>query len=117
MDRSTVALASDDVALMIDVLSVNPSMHSTAHAVKFIEQQLGYPVDNIEALLGTFSDDDHLAIGSCRISRDQVRHYLPQEAFPIHNRSHLICHLVLAFERERIDVISERPTFQGPDME
>jgi hypothetical protein len=112
---NTVALASDDVSLMIDVLSVNSSMHSTAHAVKFIEQRLSYPVENLNALLGTFGEDDHLTIGNCRISRDQVRQYLPQGAFPIHNRSHLICHLVLAFERERMDVISKRPTFQGPE--
>jgi hypothetical protein len=102
---------------MIDVLRLNSSMHSAALAVKFIEQRLSYPVENIDALLDTFGDNDHLTIGNCRISRGQVSQYLPQESFPIHNRVHLACHLVMAFERERMDVISKRPTFQGPSME
>jgi hypothetical protein len=115
MNPDTVALSPDDGALTIDVLSTNSSMHSTAYAVKFIEQRLGYPIENIEALLGAFGDDDYIAIRNCRISRDQVRQYLPQDSFPIHNRLHLICHLILAFERERMSVLSRRPTFKGPE--
>ena len=111
------ALSPDDLALTIDVLSANSSMHSTAYAVKFIEQRLSYPVENMEALLGTFGGADHVNIGNCRISPSQVRENLPQEVFPIHNRFHLICHLILAFERERMDVISKRPTFRALGVE
>lgn len=66
------ALAPDDLALTIDTLSVNPSMHSAAYAVKFIERRLSYPLESIESLLGTFGDADHVNIGNCRVSRGQV---------------------------------------------
>ena len=52
-------------------------MHSAALAVKFIEQRLSYPLQNIDALLGTLGDNDRLTIGNCHISRGEISGQMP----------------------------------------
>jgi hypothetical protein len=94
-------LTADDMALMVDVLDTNPSMRSAVHAVKIIEESLSYPISDINVLMQVFGEREYVNVDRCRITQEMVRNYLPSFCFPIHNRRHLICHVIQAFERER----------------
>jgi hypothetical protein len=113
MDSDIVALSPEDLALLTDVLDNLPSMHNTAYAVKIIEQQLSYPIPSLHSLLRVFNGRPHIDIRDCRITPEEVERFLPQTCFPIDNRRHLIAHLIMAFERERMSVISRLATAQG----
>ena len=106
MNVGTMEWSSDDLPLLTEVLDTLPVMHNAAHAVKIIERHLSYPISSVEVLLSVFDGVDHIKVRNCRITPQEVRFFLPETCFPIDNRSHLIAHVIMAFERERVSVFS-----------
>lgn len=113
MDIDAVTLTPEDLTLLTDVLDNYPSMLNAAYAVKIIEQQTSYPIPSLETVLRVFNDRAHIDIRDCRITPDEVQRFLPETCFPIDNRRLLIAHIVMAFERERMSIISKFASAQG----
>jgi hypothetical protein len=113
MDSDQVTLSAEDLALLTEVLDVNPSMHSTVYAVKIIEQRLTYPLADQAALASLFDGRTAVRVLNCRITAKQVEQYLPSTCFPIHNRQQLISQLIMAFERERMSAVLRLAGTQG----
>jgi hypothetical protein len=113
MTRTAEVFRPEDLSILLEVLETNQSLHSSAHAVKVIEERLAYPVANVDVLLEAFGDEPYVSIGNCRISRNHVQEYLPAAWFPISTRRELIGRLILAFERERLSEIAKLARAQG----
>lgn len=117
MDPNVPAITPEDQKLLTDVLDTYPSMRNTAHAVKIIEQNVTYPIPSLEALLQIFGGRANLQVGNCSVTPEEVQQFLSEACFPIGNRPHLICHLIMAFERERLSAFSRAAAGQGPNAQ
>jgi hypothetical protein len=115
MDPNVLTITPEDLTLLTDVLDTYPSMRNTAHAVKVIERNFTYPIPSLEALLQIFGDRTDVQVGNCRVTPKEVQRFLPESCFPIDNRPHLICHLIMAFDRERMSAFSRVAVGQGPN--
>lgn len=98
----------EDLELLIALVESNESMLSTAHAVRTVERQAGYPIKDMDTLLALVKDladpEGEVSIGMRTVSAEQVGAYVDSEAFPIEDRRDLIGVLLTSFERERTEV-------------
>ena len=98
----------DDLELLVALVESNDSMLSTAHAVRTVERQAGYPIKDLDALVGIVKGladpGGEVSIGLRTVSVDQVGIYVSPDGFPIESRQDLIGVLLASFERERTEV-------------
>lgn len=110
-----------DLDLLVEILSLNDSMSHGAHAVQLIEELLSYPIESFERIGEAFrlaaKGRRTVTIGRCEIALEQVRRYLPDEYFPVADRSQLVSRVVLGFEAERMDRIEALTTRQTHSAE
>jgi hypothetical protein len=92
--------------ILWDVLAANSSMHAAAQCVKLVEEQLEYPITSVNHLIRVVErhadESGRLSVGSCRISKEDVRRRLQPHYFPIEGRQALISVLLAAFESDRL---------------
>jgi hypothetical protein len=108
IQRHLKAFSTKDLELLVTVLAANDTLMTVAHAVKQIERSVAYPVTEQHQLLELLGRGP-VRVGDCRISADQVREFLPQEAVPMVDREDLISRLVIAIEAQRWQLISDLP--------
>lgn len=101
----------EDLELLVALIESNESMLSTAHAVRTVERQTGYPIKDLDALVGVVKDlaspEGEVSIGLRTVSVEQVGVYVSPDSFPIESRDDLIGVLLTSFERERTEVFEK----------
>jgi hypothetical protein len=91
-----------ELEILRDVVTLHPSMASTASCVALFEDEFQYPIASSDRLLEVFRTlsrgGPFLRIRGCRISERQIRRDIPEQVYPIRSRSELIGALLVAFE-------------------
>lgn len=119
-----VEFSSNDLPLLVEVVSAHQSMLATAHAVKRVEAVAPYPIRGLEDLRPLFDSSEArggaIPLGPCLVSFEHAKRCLRQEFFPIEDRTELISRLLLTFESERLDeiqCIAQRQARATPALE
>jgi hypothetical protein len=97
-DEPVSDFAERDLDLLLAVLSMHDSLLGAAQAGKHAERATTYPLHSVEDLRPVFRQLEQqratLRLGSCSVTFDDARRFLPEEAFPIGSREELISAVV-----------------------
>jgi hypothetical protein len=98
-----------DLPLLIDVLNAHQALEATAYAVRLVEAAITYPIEDRRQLERMLYGVEAVQVGTCSITLDQVREQLPENLFPIADRTQLISHFVMALMRGQMKQLEELP--------
>jgi hypothetical protein len=108
-DSAGDAFTERDLPLLIDVLHAHQPLESTAYAVRRVELATSYPIENRLPLEVLLEGADHIQVGSCTVTLNQLREQLPDSLFPIADRTELITKFVMALMRGQLKQFEELP--------